>query len=247
MEIIPAIDLLGGRCVRLYQGDFGKVTEYGRDPVELAETYRASGARRLHLVDLDGARSGTPANLGIIARLAGESGMGVQVGGGIRTWEVAEALLAAGAERIVVGSAAITDPVMVMGWLQDAGPERFVLAFDVRLDPGSGAPLAVTHGWQAASGRILWDLMEKFLAGGALHFLCTDVGRDGTLGGPNNALYAECVRRFPGARIIASGGLSSAADLPPLAETGVAGVVTGRALLDGRLTLEEMRQFSRAG
>ena len=146
-----------------------------------------------------------------------------------------------------MGSIAINDPPTAIGWLQAAGSERFVLAFDVKLDAGSGEPLAVTHGWREASGKHLWDLMEYFLAAGARHFLCTDVGRDGTLAGPNVALYADCVRRFPQARIIASGGLGSAADLPKLAATGVAAVVAGKALLDGRITLEEIRQFSRAG
>lgn len=247
MEIIPAIDLLGGRCVRLYQGDFNQVTEYDRDPEDVALAYRGAGVTRLHLVDLDGARSGTPANLPVIRRLAGTPGLAVQVGGGIRSQAMAETLLEAGAARVVIGSVAVSEPATVLGWMRSAGAERFVLAFDVRLDPVAGEPVAVTHGWAQSSGRRLWDLIGEFLAGGGRHFLCTDVGRDGTLAGPNNGLYAECVRRFPAARIIASGGLSCAADLPALAATGVAGVVTGKALLDGRLSLEEIRQFSRAG
>jgi phosphoribosylformimino-5-aminoimidazole carboxamide ribotide isomerase len=246
MEIIPAIDLLGGRCVRLFQGDFARVTEYEDDPVELARRYLAAGARRLHVVDLDGARSGSPANLAIIARLAAEPRLPVQAGGGIRNRAMMDALLAAGVARVVIGSTAIRDPDTAVGWLASVGPDRFVLAFDVTLDPANGEPLAMTHGWRERSARGLWDLMEQFLAAGARHFLCTDVGRDGTLAGPNNTLYAECTRRFPEARILASGGLASAADLPALAATGVAGVVVGRALLDGRLSIEEIRQFSRA-
>jgi phosphoribosylformimino-5-aminoimidazole carboxamide ribotide isomerase len=246
MEVIPAIDLLGGRCVRLYQGDFGKVTEYDRDPAGLAAAYRDAGARRLHVVDLDGARTGTPAHTALITQLSAGSGLAVQAGGGIRTRAAAELLLSAGAERVVVGSIAIQEPRTVIGWLAALGTERLVLALDVALD-GAGEPLAVTHGWRCTSGTSLWDLMEEFAAAGARHFLCTDVGRDGTLAGPNTALYAECVRRYPGAQVLASGGVASAADLPLLAATGVAGVVTGRALLDGRLTLEEVRRFSRAG
>ncbi len=247
MDVIPAIDLLGSRCVRLYQGDFGKVTEYAHDPMELAHAYRIAGATRLHVVDLDGARTGTPGNRAIVAQLASASGMAVQVGGGIRNAATAEALLAAGAARVVIGSVAINDPATVIGWMRSLGADRFVLAFDVRLRPDSGEPMAVTHGWRESSGRLLWDLMDEFLAADARHFLCTDIDRDGTLAGPNIALYAQCVRRFPAARVIASGGLGSAADLPALAATGVASVVTGKALLDGRLTLEEIRQFSRAG
>lgn len=242
MEVIPAIDLLGGRCVRLHQGDFARVTEYERDPLELAAAYRAAGARRLHVVDLDGARTGSPANSAIIGALAAGSGLAVQAGGGIRTQTRLEALLAAGAERVVIGSVAVGDPRSVIEWIDAHGAERVVLAFDVSLQEGRD-PVALTHGWQEASGESLWNLLESYLTAGARHFLCTDVGRDGTLTGPNVGLYAECVRRFPQARLIASGGIAGAADLPLLAATGVAGVVTGKALLDGRLTLEEMRQF----
>lgn len=247
MDIIPAIDILGGRCVRLYQGDFGQVTQYDVDPVELAAAYRTAGSARLHVVDLDGARTGIPGNLAAIGRIAADGGMAVQAGGGVRSLGMARRFMDAGADRVVVGSVAINDPPEVLGWLAETGPERFVLAFDVRMDPATGTPLAVTHGWQAASGKSLWSLMETFLAAGARDFLCTDVGRDGTLAGPNTSLYRDCVSRFPEARVIASGGLGSAGDLAPLAATGVAAVVTGKALLDGRLTLEEIRQFSRAG
>jgi phosphoribosylformimino-5-aminoimidazole carboxamide ribotide isomerase len=247
MEVIPAIDLLGGRCVRLFQGDFDKVTEYDQDPVEIAGKYLAAGAKRLHVVDLDGASTGSPANLRIIRKLASDPRLVLQVGGGIRSRAMVDTLLAAGAGRVVVGSIAVNDPPAAIGWLNAAGAERLVLAFDVKLDADSGEPMAVTHGWREASGKHLWDLMEQYLAAGARHFLCTDVGRDGTLAGPNVALYADCVRRFPKARVIASGGLGSAADLPRLAATGVAAVVAGKALLDGRITLAEIRQFSPAG
>jgi len=247
MEIIPAIDLLGGRCVRLYQGDFGRVTGYESGPLEIAASYQAAGARRLHLVDLDGARTGQPGNLDLLRSLAAGSGMKVQVGGGIRELATAQMLLAAGADRVVLGSIAINEPPTAIGWLNALGSERVVLAFDVRLQDDAAGPVAVTHGWRESSGRRLWELFEVFLAAGARHFLCTDVGRDGTLAGPNTALYAECLRRYPQARIIASGGLSSAADLPALAATGVAAVVTGKALLEGRISLEEIGRFSRAG
>jgi phosphoribosylformimino-5-aminoimidazole carboxamide ribotide isomerase len=247
MDIIPAIDLLAGRCVRLFQGNFAKVTHYEAEPAALAARYRAAGARRLHVVDLDGARTGSPANLATIASLAANRELSVQAGGGIRSRAMVDQLLAAGVAQVVIGSAAVNDAATALGWFASAGADRFVLAFDVKIDPASGEPHAVTHGWREQSGRHLWELMEQFLAAGARHFLCTDVGRDGTLSGPNNALYAECARRFPQARILASGGVARAADLPALAATGVAGVIVGRALLDGSLTLEEMGQFWRAG
>jgi phosphoribosylformimino-5-aminoimidazole carboxamide ribotide isomerase len=246
MELIPAIDLLGGRCVRLYQGDFQKVTEYETDPLVLAGRYRDAGAGRLHVVDLDGARSGTATNRGIVRRLAAESGLAVQVGGGIRTLEGLHELLDAGIARVVVGSVAVKDPALVGQWLDDVGPERVIIGLDVRMPDSTGAPEALVHGWQEGSRRSLWDLAALYAEAGARHVLCTDIGRDGTLGGPNVALYAECVRRFPALRWIASGGLGSAGDLPRLAATGVAAVVTGKALLDGRIGIEEIRSFSRA-
>jgi phosphoribosylformimino-5-aminoimidazole carboxamide ribotide isomerase len=244
MDIIPAIDLLGGRCVRLYQGDFQRVTTYEQDPVELAGRYRAAGPRLLHVVDLDGARTGVPDNLETIRRLADESGMLIQTGGGIRNEAALDSLLQAGAARVVIGSIAVTDPPLAAAWLERAGPERLVLAFDVRCDDRE--PRIATHGWQESTARSLWEVADQYLALGAQHLLCTDVGRDGTLAGPNLTLYAECVRRYPQARWQASGGLGSAADLSEVAATGVASVITGRALLDGRLTLEEVRRFLRA-
>jgi phosphoribosylformimino-5-aminoimidazole carboxamide ribotide isomerase len=243
MEVIPAIDLLGGRCVRLFQGDFDQVSRYEQDPLVLAAAYRAAGARRLHVVDLDGARTGDPGNASLIARLAAESGLAVQAGGGIRDFERLRALLDAGAARAVIGSLAVEDPALVARWLEDVGPARVVLALDVRIAPGR-APSIVTRGWQQDSGMPLWSVIESYVAQGASEFLCTDVSRDGTLSGPNLDLYTECARRFPGASFIASGGVGSVADLRALAVTGVAAVVTGKALLDGRLTLEEMRSFS---
>lgn len=247
MEIIPAIDLLDGRCVRLFQGDYAKVTHYDIDLLELADRYREAGIRRLHVVDLNGARDGLGANRAQIAEVVRSSGLLIQVGGGIRSRENALHWLAAGVERVIVGSAAILAPEAVLGWLSAQDSHRLVPAFDVRLDNGHGPPRAFTHGWRADSGRSLWDLMQLYLAAGVRDFLCTDVARDGTLAGPNIELYAEATRRYPAARIIASGGLSSAADLAGLAATGVAAVVTGRALLDGRLTIGEVSSFSPAG
>jgi phosphoribosylformimino-5-aminoimidazole carboxamide ribotide isomerase len=244
MQVIPAIDLLGGRCVRLYKGDFAQVIEYPEDPVAIAARYRQAGMRRLHLVDLDGARSGDQTNGHIIARLASEAGVDLQVGGGIRDLSRARALLEAGASRVVIGSVAAEDPGLALGWVDVLGADRMTLAFDIRLD-GQGEPVVVTRGWTRSSGRSLWALVERFAPHAGIEFLCTDVDRDGTLEGPNLALYSGCTARFPGARFIASGGVSGAADLPQLAATGVAGVVTGKALLDGRLTLEEIGRFSR--
>jgi phosphoribosylformimino-5-aminoimidazole carboxamide ribotide isomerase len=196
-------------------------------------------------VDLDGARSGTQVNLDTITRLARDCGMAIQAGGGVRSDVALDRLLEAGVRRVVVGSVAVTQPDLVTGWLRRVGAESLALAFDVRCPPDSIEPRVATHGWRDTSGVSLWDIAEQFVAAGVRHILCTDISRDGTLAGPHIALYTECVRRFPQALWQASGGLSGAADLPALSATGVAGVITGKALLDGRLTLEEVRQFSR--
>ena len=244
MEVIPAIDLLDGQCVRLYQGDFNKVSGYSQDPVALAGSYRDAGMRRLHVVDLDGARTGSPANMELIKAMATGGGLAVQAGGGIRDLQRARQLREAGATRVVLGSIAAEKPETALAWLAELGPEHVVFAFDVRV-PEHGDPQMLTRGWIHDSGLSLWMLLDRFSAHGGIHFLCTDIARDGTLGGPNLELYAECTRRFPGAQLIASGGVSSLADLQALKRTGAAAVVTGKALLDGRLTLEEIRQFSR--
>jgi len=243
MEVVPAIDLLGGGIVRLFQGDFEQVTEYARDPLKLAGRYARGGMKRLHVVDLDGARSGEPTNLPIIARLTG-CGMEVQAGGGIRDLIRVSSLLDVGVSRAVIGSVAVNQRELVAEWIAEVGAERIILAFDVRLDD-SGAPETLTHGWTRGSGNLLWPLVEYFLQTGAREFLCTDIARDGTLNGPNLTLYRECVARYPDAEFIASGGVSCLADLEALDQIGVARVVTGKALLDGRLDIEEIERFSR--
>ncbi len=245
MEVIPAIDLMNQRCVRLYQGDFSRVTVYAADPVELARRYRDAGLHRLHVVDLDGARTGSPQNMELITAMASQVGLAVQAGGGLRDLDRALALRAAGADRVVVGSVAAEMPDTALEWLDQLGAEHLVLAFDVRVAENED-PVVLTRGWVKDSGCSLWKLLERFSARGARHFLCTDVARDGTLAGPNLNLYRDCSRRFPGASVIASGGVGSLADLQQLATTGAAAVVTGKALLDGRLTLEEIESFSRA-
>ncbi len=243
MEVIPAIDLLDGGVVRLFQGDFDRVTQYFADPVELARHYAESGARRLHVVDLDGARTGEPVNLPIIEQLA-RIDIEVQTGGGIRDAAGLRRLIDAGVRRGVVGSVAVQQPDVVGEWITMFGPERVIVAVDVRLDQ-AGEPELLTHGWTEGSGRALWPLVEHYLAIGAREFLCTDIAKDGTLGGPNLALYRTCVQRFPIAQFIASGGIGSAADLEALDASGVSRAVTGKALLDGRLTLKDIERFSR--
>jgi len=243
MRIIPAIDLQAGRCVRLLHGDFDKVTHYDVDPLLLARGYRDAGARWLHLVDLDGARRGEPVNDAVIRQLSALPGLSIQTGGGIRSHADLEAALARGASRVVLGSVALLDPAATAAWLQHYGAERLVLALDVRLDAG-GQPRLASHGWTRQTEQGLWAALEFFCDAGLRHVLCTDIGRDGAMTGPNLDLYTECLRRFPSVQLQASGGVRNAADLRALEQAGVPWAIVGKALLDGRITVQEIGQFS---
>jgi phosphoribosylformimino-5-aminoimidazole carboxamide ribotide isomerase len=241
MELIPAIDIRDGRCVRLLRGDFDRETRYELDPVELAARYRDVGARWLHVVDLDGAKRGEPQNLPLVERMRDASGLKIQLGGGLRTHDALARALSI-AERAVIGSLAVTDPSTVGAWLDELGGERLTLALDVRLRE-DGTPMVATHGWTRPSAVTLAEAVEHYLGHGLRHVLCTDIDRDGALSGPNLALYVDCVRRWPQVAFVASGGVRDARDLTALSRVGVAGAVSGKALLEGTLTPEEMKPF----
>jgi phosphoribosylformimino-5-aminoimidazole carboxamide ribotide isomerase len=202
------------------------------------------GADWLHVVDLDGARDGRAdrGNRLLIERLARESRLRLQVGGGLRTRADVARVLEAGASRAVVGSAALSDPAAVGAWIGEFGAERIAVAFDVRLDAG-GAPCILTHGWQRQSAQPLWQALAEFPQSAPRHVLCTDVARDGALSGPNLVLYAQAVRRFPGIAWQASGGIRNAADLCALASCGAAAAISGKALLEDLIPVEELRPF----
>jgi phosphoribosylformimino-5-aminoimidazole carboxamide ribotide isomerase len=242
LKPIPAIDLHDGRCVRLFQGRFDQVTEYTADAEDLARHYLSLGVDWVHVVDLDGARHGAGSNREVIARMAAVAPGRIQVGGGLRGRADVDAMLACGAGRVVIGSAAVERSGEVRDWLEELGPEAVVLAFDVRLDAG-GTPRCTTRGWTRDAGVTLWDAIERYLDAGLRHVLCTDVARDGAMTGPNVALYSACAARYPGVALQASGGVRDRADLEALRTTGAAGAIIGKALLDGRLTDEEIRSF----
>jgi phosphoribosylformimino-5-aminoimidazole carboxamide ribotide isomerase len=242
MILIPAIDLRNGRCVRLFQGDFGAETRYEYEPRDLLTRYQELGASWLHVVDLDGAKDGTLANRSIIVDLAAQRGVRLQVGGGLRAAAAIEDLLQQGVARVVVGSAAVERPDEVSEWLKHYGPDRICLAFDVRLDQ-TGVPRVRTRGWTEATAISLWEAVARFPADRVKHILCTDIERDGALSGPNVDLYREAVSRFPKLAWQASGGVRDASDLQTLAQTGVSGAVSGKALLEQRITSEELRPF----
>jgi phosphoribosylformimino-5-aminoimidazole carboxamide ribotide isomerase len=242
MQLIPSIDLRGGRCVRLLKGDFSTETRYEIDPLALLQHYHALGARWLHIVDLDGARDGLLANRHLIASFAAEGSIALQVGGGVRSAAVVADLFGAGVARVVVGSAAVDDPQAVESWLGQYGAERVCLAFDVRLN-GAGVPLLHTRGWREVTGITLWQAIDRFAAAGLKHVLCTDIERDGALSGPNVALYRECAQRYPQLHWQASGGVAGGADLQALADAGASAAISGKALLEQRISIEELRPF----
>jgi phosphoribosylformimino-5-aminoimidazole carboxamide ribotide isomerase len=241
MLLMPAIDLRHGRCVRLYQGDFGAETRYEHEPHELLLRYRGLGATWLHIVDLDGAKDGMLANRSVIVALASQRAVRLQVGGGIRTAAAIDDLLRAGVERVVVGSAAVERPAEVADWIARFGAERICLALDVRID--TSGPLVRTRGWTEGTAITLWGAIERYPKGSIKHVLCTDIERDGAMSGPNVELYEAAMQRFPELAWQASGGVRDAADLKALAACGVAAAVSGKALLEERITAEELRPF----
>jgi phosphoribosylformimino-5-aminoimidazole carboxamide ribotide isomerase len=238
MQIFPAIDLKNGKCVRLTQGDFAKITIYESDPVKQAQKFVEAGSTWLHMVDLDGAKAGTMKQFDIIAAVAKQTKLKIQVGGGIRDEEIIQKLLDVGVERVVIGSLAVKEPLKVQGWLKQFGADKIVLAFDVRLDV-DGQPEVLIHGWKSGSKQLLWDVLERYSDSGLKTILCTDIGRDGMLGGTNNALYRDIQQRFPQLDILASGGVSNLEDLLELAKLKLAGTITGKAIYEGRLDLAD--------
>lgn len=241
MKVIPAIDLKGGQCVRLLQGDFDKVTVYSDEPVAVAEQFAELATTDLHVVDLDGARSGNQDNREIIARIAESTGLSIQLGGGIRDQATLDGWFERGVKRCVIGSLAISEPDSVKAWLARFGADRIVLALDVAID--DGIPFVTTQGWTTPSTTSIFECIEDFGSVGLRHVLCTDVSRDGALSGPNIGLYRQILERFPGLQLQASGGVRDVEDLAALRAAGVPAAITGRALLDGRISAQEVQSF----
>jgi phosphoribosylformimino-5-aminoimidazole carboxamide ribotide isomerase len=244
MRLIPSIDLRGGHCVRLLKGEFAAETRYDVDPRALLSRYADAGVRWLHLVDLDGARDGTPGNRDLIRQMTGDPRIRIQLGGGLRSRELVDEALAAGVSRAVIGSAAVENPALLREVLDAHGTDRVCLAIDVRIDEG-GVPRVRTRGWVKEHALSLWELLESFADTRLQHVLCTDIERDGALAGPGFELYAEAQRRFPRIAWQASGGIRSAADLARLDEMGLAAAISGKALLEGRITMEELQPYLR--
>ena len=236
--IIPAIDLINGKVVRLYQGDYGQKTEYSASAQERFDLYVAEGAQQLHLVDLDGAKNAAARQLTVIRELLANTRAPVQIGGGVRTEQDVQDLLAAGANRVVIGSTAVKQPDVVMGWMEKYGAEHIVLALDVNI-AADGRRMIAVAGWQQDSGVTIEDLITRFQPAGLKHVLCTDISRDGTLQGANVELYRSLCQQFPEIAFQASGGIGGLTDIEALIGSGVQGVILGRSLLEGKFTVKQ--------
>lgn len=245
MRLIPAIDLKDGKCVRLFKGDFEKTTEYSNDPVAVARRFSALDVQEMHIVDLDGARSGEQHNRRIVSDIVVQTGLNLQLGGGIRDRASVADWLANGVARCVIGSMAITDTALVVDWLKEFGPEALVLALDVRIQADE-TPMLTTHGWTRDSALSLWECLDQYAKSGLKHVLCTDVGRDGAMAGPNLALYEETLNRYPQLELQASGGVRNLSDLEALRARGIPAAISGKALLDGEITTTEVASFRRS-
>lgn len=234
--IIPAMDLLQNRVVRLYQGDYKKTQFYDIDPLELVRGYQAEGAEVIHIIDLEGARNAAARQLDLISEVVKATGARFQVGGGVRAESDVAELLDIGVERVIIGSLAINEPEKVNSWIQSYGKDQIVLALDVSID-SDGNRWLPTKGWQSASGQRLEDVLAAYTD--IQHVLCTDISRDGTLKGSNTVLYEEVVKVYSSIAWQASGGIGSLSNVKDVAGTGASGVIVGKALLDGIFTLKE--------
>lgn len=234
MELIPAIDIIEGRCVRLTKGDYATEKVYSHDPVLVAQEMEMLGFKRLHVVDLDGARSKHVVNLDVLQRITTETQLIVDFGGGVKSDNDLEAVLEAGAEMVTVGSIAVTEPERVQQWLTTYGTEHIVLGADVR------DGFISINGWKKESTLTLMSFLDHYMHLGVRHVLCTDISRDGMLQGPSILLYREIMQAHPDCQLIASGGVSCIEDIRQLNEAGVPAVVFGKAIYEGRIDLQQL-------
>ena len=239
MEIIPAIDLIGGKCVRLSQGDYSSKIEYHDDPLEMAKRFEGVGIRRLHLVDLDGAKAKKIVNAEVLERICAETSLQVDFGGGIQSdVEIQKAFLL-GAKQVTGGSIAVKNPELFQTWIEKYGAEKIILGADAK-----DRKIAV-GGWEETTSVELIPFVRDYVASGIRYVICTDVAKDGLLQGPSTQLYIDMMREIPGVKLIASGGVSCMQDLEDLQKSGVYGAIVGKAYYEGRVTLEQLASFVR--
>ncbi|MEQ9591074.1 MAG: 1-(5-phosphoribosyl)-5-[(5-phosphoribosylamino)methylideneamino]imidazole-4-carboxamide isomerase [Cyclobacteriaceae bacterium] len=238
MKIIPAIDLVDGKCVRLTQGDFDQKKIYRENPVDVAKEFETADLEYLHLIDLDGAKKGQVVNWKVIVEIQDKTALKVDFGGGVKTEQEVDQLLELGIDRINIGSMAVREPEKFSSWMQQYGAENFILSADVKCDE------VQINGWQENSSVNLYDLVEQFQAANLEYLACTDIATDGMLSGPNFGLYKKLRNRFPDLKIIASGGVSSIDDLLQLQYIKVDAAIVGKALYEGKIKLAELKPLT---
>jgi len=234
IELIPAIDIIDGQCVRLTKGDYDQKTVYRDSPAEVAKEFEQLGFKRLHVVDLDGAKSKHIVNDDVLRRITTETNLTVDFGGGIKTDEDIEKAFEAGAAMVTVGSIAVTQPDLFIGWLNKYGADRMILGADVR-----NGKISI-NGWKEDSAEDLLPFLQKYIEAGVKNVLCTEISKDGTLQGPAIELYKEVMAAYPQLHLIASGGVSSKEDIEALDRAGIPAVVFGKAIYEGRINLKEL-------
>ena len=237
MTIIPAIDIIDGKCVRLTKGDYTLKKIYNEDPLEVAQEFEDAGIKRLHLVDLDGARAGDVKNWKVLERLAGKTKLTIDFSGGISSRKNLEITFNSGAAFASIGSIAIKDEFTLTGWIIDFGANRFIIGADVKDET------IVIKGWTENTNMPVLELIEKYKLTGIKQFFCTDISKDGMLQGPAIELYKKIINRHPSVDLIASGGVSTVRELDALREAGCAGVIIGKAIYENRITLNDLNRF----
>jgi phosphoribosylformimino-5-aminoimidazole carboxamide ribotide isomerase len=239
IEIIPAIDIIEAKCVRLTYGDFSRKTVYSDDPLEIAKRFESIGLRRLHMVDLEGAKRGNPANLAVLERIAAGTSLTIDFGGGVKTETDLQTIFAAGAAIANIGSLAVKEPDTFVEWLDKFGRDRILLGADCRNEK-----IAV-NGWQTDTEVSVFDFLEGMNSRGVRSAFVTDIGRDGAMSGPSVDLYERIMAELPALELIASGGVSSIRDVEELDRIGCRGVIVGKAIYEGRITEEELARYAR--
>jgi phosphoribosylformimino-5-aminoimidazole carboxamide ribotide isomerase len=237
LKIIPAIDIIDGKCVRLTQGDYEQKKVYNENPIELAKEFEANGIKYLHLVDLDGAKSSGIVNWKVLNKISTETKLIIDFGGGIKSNKDLEIAFENGAKQLNIGSVAVKDKELFLSWLQKYGNEKIILSADVKNEE-----IAIS-GWQENSGINLFGFLEEYLTKGIQHVVCTDVSKDGTLQGTAIDLYNKIVKKFPTIKLIASGGISNIKDVEELAKTSVSGVIIGKAIYENRIQLIDLQKY----
>ena len=239
IELIPAIDIINGQCVRLTKGDYDQKTVYSDSPAKVAAEFEAIGFKRLHVVDLDGAKSKHIVNSQVLRDITTATGLSVDFGGGIKTDEDIETAFECGAQMVTVGSIAVTHPDVFIAWLEKYGPDRLILGADVR-----NGKISI-NGWKEDSTEELLPFLRKYVDAGVKNVLCTEISKDGTLAGPAIGLYQQVMKEYPMLHLIASGGVSSIDDITALDVAGIPAVVFGKAIYEGRINLKELMDKSK--